>query len=521
MSITKKDCVAALQQSGLSAVDAEQTVTAMMERKKRLAADVDRIKGEIAIAESMGGQGRAPDTTGMSPDEAALARKIKEDHDAARVEAAIRRRQTAINIMRRADLQNFIDTSKASGFSALDAMEAVLVGNPKRMYGARRSIDSRRQGLEGKWQGQFLNEMESIGQQHGGDKHTMLALMRDDPDFFKAFVNERIHGGDSNDPRISAMVDLYDRLSTDMRLRLNDAGANIRELKGRLPQSHDPMKLLDKNLGGKGAWLDFVEKRVDIERTFGAALPPEKMRTALSGVYDTLSTGRDPFIDATAMDIDAGGGYNIGPQNIAKGLGATREIHFSTPDFFLEYNKRYGKGNLLDAMLGEVGQNARRLSLMETLGTNPESMVRSLLEAEKNTTRMGVEAGAINTDAGAKTIKRLNEAFTPGISPAGNLARWLSVLKGETLSPVNVGLAKAGGIARSWMALSKLGAATLSAMADPFTKAASLRVNGVGFLERYQSTNFLETLRGTMKYFHCAPYVLCTFYLTAKGISRY
>ncbi|MCL2124018.1 MAG: hypothetical protein FWH34_07985 [Desulfovibrionaceae bacterium] len=75
MSITKKDCIGLLRQQGASELDATQTVDALLEQKSRLAAAGKLERGT-----------------------ADLEAAIQTDFDAARYEAAQRRRQTAISV---------------------------------------------------------------------------------------------------------------------------------------------------------------------------------------------------------------------------------------------------------------------------------------------------------------------------------------------------------------------------------------------------------------------------------------
>lgn len=77
--------------------------------------------------------------------------------------------------------------------------------------------------------------------------------------------------------------------------------------------------------------------------------------------------------------------------------------------------------------------------------------------------------------------KRLNElqnAMTSGLIRQGKVNTWLAGLTGETNWPCGNTLAKVGAFLRATQTLSKLGAASLSAVADVFIKAASMRCNG-------------------------------------------
>ncbi len=460
MTITKKDCVAVLRNSGLSELDAVQTVEAMMTRKKRLAADGNAVRAE-----------------------AELAAAVTADHDAARLEIALKRKQTALTIMRRMAVDDFLTQTKAAGHSFIDGIKALLVGHGDRFFGARSSIDARRSSIAAEWGGRLANEFEAIGEKFGGDGDTVFFLLVKDKEFQLDFAREVISPGSTQNKKAAAVADVYTRMSDEMRRRHNDAGANIGRLEGRLPQSHDVMKLLDKKNGGQEGWINTVMQHLDAERSFPGKNADE-VRDILRDVYHTIISGRDLNLSGAEKEF-------VGPRNIASGLGKHRVLHFRDAESFMAYHEKYGRGTLVEAINGEIIHGARRLSLMEVLGPNPESMLRSLVDAEKDGIRAAMKAGTLDAASAEKQLRRLNSAYnTARPEAAGKAANWMKALTGETSSPADVGLAKYGAIARAWMSVSKLGGAALSALADPFTKAASLRVNGVGFLERYNSALF-------------------------------
>ena len=456
MAITRTDCIDALKKSSdISTTEAAQIVDDMLERKARLEADGKLVNGEEDLAAA-----------------------TREDFDAARMEAALRRRQEALTIKRRAQLEDFIAASKADGFSFMDALQAKLIGSTKRLFGARQSIDANRASIFDTFINQFESGVADIGSKYGLSKKEIFSLMAKDTEFRAQFAQERMDPGTVKDGKVRDLVDLYDRLSEEIRIRQNRAGANIARLEGRLPQSHDQLKMLDKSLGGKEAWVEFVEGGLDAERSFPGKTKAE-VREILNNVFDTIVMNRErTFGEVEVPAVRT-------PRNMASSLGEHRVLHFKDASSYLKYMDKYGRSNLWEAVMGEIDGAARRLSLMETLGPNPEHMLRTLLENEKSSIRLAVEQGTLSAEAGKKQIDELTKAYSSGRYASGDLANWFAVLTGETLSPVDVGVAKAFGIARSFQSLGKLGAATLSAVADLFTKAMSMRTNGANFFEAH------------------------------------
>ena len=457
MSITKRDCIGLLRQQGASELDATQTVESLLERKKNLAA-----AGKLE---------RGTDD---------LAAAISAHADEGRIQNALQRRNTALTIMRRMEAEQFIAEVKNSGkpgqFDAVDAFEAMTVGSPKRgLFGARSSIDAQRMGIEGKWKGQYINEFERVGEQSGQGKHAVFNLLTKDKAAQLDFLREVHMPGSTGNKIMAAAADAYNRLSEAMRQRHNAAGANIGKLEGRFPQSHDPVRLLN---GGQQGWVDFVSQRLDMERSFPGKTE-EEAKNILGEIFHTLATGRDLKLFQAEQE-------SFGPRNLASSLGKHRVLHFRDADVFHAYHEKYGRGSLVSAIDMEVSQGARRLSLMERLGPNPESMFRSLVENEKQLIRSAVSRGETDLVMGEKSLNRLESAYnTKGNEPVGHLANYMKVLTGETMFPSSVGTARALSIARSLQAMAKLGSAALSAMTDPHTTMASQRAVGIGFFERY------------------------------------
>jgi hypothetical protein len=459
----KKDCIAALESAGASAVDARDIVEAMLRRKKELAAGgtLDRAGAELAAS-------------------------VMRDFDAAAMDAAHRHRQAALTILRRSELDAFVSGAKADGFSFLDALEARMVGSAKRMFGARQSADARRSAIFKTFTNRFERAVAEIAAKHDTDAKVLFDRMAKDRGFLKDFANERLNPGSVKDAVVRELVGAYEALSEEMRLRLNAAGANIAKLEGRLPQSHDQLKLLDARLGGREGWIDFTAGLIDAGRSLpGKSV--EEVRGILGNIYNNIATGRN------RLGFEAGG-KPVSMGNIAAGLGRHRVLHFKDADSWIAYIDRYGRRGLWEAVYGEMDTASRKLALMETFGPNPESMIRSLLEEEKNAVRRALDAGEIDASTAREREDALERSFTRRISPTGSMAHYLAVLTGETQSPVSVGAAKAFGLARSVQSMAKLGGAVLSATADLFTKAASMRVNGAGFFERH-TRPFLDILK--------------------------
>lgn len=448
MAVSRKDCIASAKAAGATDVEAAQIVDQLMEEKARLAAG-----GQLDRA----AQGLSELWTQKVED---MQRK-----------ALLQRRHAALDVLRRREIDTFIENVKAQGFSVMDALEALLVGNAKWFEGARASVSAERKAIRQLWEGPMLNELERLGEGDG----VALKLMREDKAFHDNVIREIVSPGSTADDVARQAADIFSRYMEQARLRLNAAGADIGRLEGWVPQAHDPWKLTRGGMAGKDAWMDFVAQRLDVERSFpDAAGNPERLRDILGRVYDSITTGHNG--DVTPAER----GHGTGPRNLTSGLGQHRVLHFLDADAAIEYANTYGHGNLIDAMFRHLDLASRKTALMERLGPNPQAMLESVIAQQK---RLLAEDAALPPDLRQRQINDLDAAMTGGIIKGGKIAHWLAELTGETSWPANPTAARAMAFLRFLQSVSKLGGASLSAVADVFVKACAMRVNGVSWPE--------------------------------------
>lgn len=445
-NVSRADCVASARAAGATDLEAAQIVDQLLKEKERLSA-----AGQLDDA----------------------ARKLSElwsgKVDQMRRVALQRRRHAALTVLRRQEFDAFIETVKAQGFSFMDGVEAAMVGNAKRFDGARLSVSAQRKAVLQGWLGPMLNELERIGD---GDT---LKLMRNDKRFHDDVIREMRRPGSTADDVARQAADIFARYMEQARARLNDAGADIGRLDGWTPQSHDAWKMLKGGGRGREDWISFTAERLDVERSFpDAAGDPARLREILGRVYDSIVTGHDGHVTPAER------GQRTGPRNLASGMGEHRVLHFRDADAALAYNEKYGHGNLIDAMVRHLDMAARKTALMERFGPNPQALLESAVEAEK---RRLATAADLDPSLKKQRMDELNAAFSGGIIRGGKVAHWLAELTGETNWAANPTAARVMSIARATQTLSKLGGATLSAVADVFIKASAMRVNGLSWPE--------------------------------------
>ncbi|MDR2055210.1 MAG: hypothetical protein LBQ10_05010 [Desulfovibrio sp.] len=449
---TREQCVRAAMAGGLQRAAAVDVVNAML--NDRAAIDAAKAQGRIANADAAMAE--------------AWAKRMAE----AEIQTAVARKQAAINILRRREIDARFAAVKAEGFTGRDALEALLVGSNKRFTGARDSIDAASEGIRKDFLGSLINDLENV--ETAGKP--VRKLLTGDSEFNSNVVREMISPGSTRDATAAQVADIFGRHLEKARLRMNDAGAYIGKLDGYVPQSHDPLKLTATRPDGKTprqGWKDSIRDKLDARRTFGDATP-EEVEAILDDIYDNIVLGKDSGPSAAERGIKAT------PGSQADRLSRGRVLHFRDADAWMAYHEEFGRGGTLSGVLTHMSNAARSLALMERLGPNPEAMIKSVIASEARALREA-EAGGLITNEGMSALADLRAA--EGLRQ-GKVANWWAELTGQANWPLSGKLARFASIARATQTLSKLGGASLSAVSDVFVKAMSMRnVSGMNWDE--------------------------------------
>lgn len=242
-----------------------------------------------------------------------------------------------------------------------------------------------------------------------------------------ARLRERVDAELSAHARAEAAVDLFVRL-----------GDELRELEGRLRRP----------IADPDAYLADVFNRI----TTNLWLNHE--RPQFDGVHDF-----------------------VGPANLAAKRAAHRELIFRDAEAELTYARRYGRGNVMENVVGEFEHAARAIALMENLGPNPRAMHdRLVLEAKLR----AAEAGDV--PAARELSKRYHE---------NQLAEIMGETRSASAGPT---LAMWSSATRALLNMAKLGGAAVSSLGDLATNAAALTRAGVNPLKAHA-----DVLRGVLR----------------------
>lgn len=380
--------------------------------------------------------------------------------------AALRRKQAALNILIRQEIDADLTALKGQGTEPAWAVVAKLTGLYTGVKNARKSASARRIALEGDWLGgmlaEFRKELPGMVEVLKRPKQSKGVL--DD------IVREWRQEGSTKNADAAKAAKILAKYAEAARIEANRAGANIGRLEGwGGPQSHDEGRLLR---AGKDQWVRDVLPALDLERSFGEGVDEAEAAQILSETWETIVTGQGLRLTAKEK------GQRVGPANLARSLEKHRVLHFRDADSWIAYNDRYGRGNVFTGMIDHLHGMARTVSMMQTFGPNPQVMLESVLETE----RRAVRAGGGSIERKNKRLAKLNADLDRA---EGIIGRAFAEVMGDTFRPANLTAAKWGAGIRAVESMAKLGGAVISSVTDLVTYAHAMRFQGRGILESY------------------------------------
>lgn len=279
----------------------------------------------------------------------------------------------------------------------------------------------------------------------------MLGLM-DDPVAVRDFARA-VMDGNASTPEMAKAAKAYSDTMESVRLRANAAGADIGRLDyGYLPQPHDVGRVAR---AGADAWAEAVLPRLDRSRyvdASGQLMGDAEVMDLLRGAWETISTeGRNSLVPG-----ERGG---RGGSRASRFDDRHRAIHFKDADAYLDYMRDFGRGSMLDAIAGHVGQMAKTIGLMEEFGANPTSTYRLLKDVvEQADNVQGARAAwhefatldmtwdTLNGTTAQPVSARMAEIFQ-GIRNFTTAAKLQSVMISSiTDAPLQVVVAKSSGV---------------------------------------------------------------------------
>jgi hypothetical protein len=319
------------------------------------------------------------------------------------------------------ELIDLVKTNKAKGVSARETIKNILsneqgVGHSNiNIEGRTTAIETRvgakihdlKESLRTKWSG--LTQDSELG-------HEVIRFLKDGK-----VKNEKLT------PIVTKIANQWKEGANQLKTLRNRAGGRIGELEDWIvPQSHDKIKI--KNAGYE-AWKEEILPKLDrarIEKEQGA-----KLEDILENAYTNI----------TSRKLET----PLGSKQLAKKQEFDRVLHFKDGEGIINYNLKYGNPDVFATMDSHVRSQANEIAQMQVLGPNPEKTYEGIKVLARNEGMGSIKETALDALWNVSTGK---------------------VDGDNVVDVVDNYFAAASGTYRAIQIASKLGSATISALAD-------------------------------------------------------
>lgn len=393
-----------------------------------------------------------------APTAESLRDAAKEIAGQARLTGAIERRNALINLGTRIGRRERVE-AHPGGLAA--GIRAEIHGTATPTEGGRFSGEAEWKALTRQYLDGAVGELERGGLLRAARSRDME---RDwTRELFELSKGRDGNPGVSNSPEALTIAQILHKYQTLSKASLNRAGGWIGDYSGYIARTaHDPDRI---RRAGLAEWKDSIRPLLD-ERTFDEVGADTAAREKfLDNVYHGLITG-------VHLTHDGMQGFKdpafTGPANLAEKISRERVLHFAGADAWLDYQRRFGNGNVLESVLHGMDWMARATALMHRWGTNPRAEFAADLRYFQEENR--------NLDP-AK-VDRLRQAEK-------DLQNRFDFLDGTANIPANRLGAQIGSTLRIIQSMAKLGGMALTDFTGIATHAAELKYQGIGLLQGY------------------------------------
>jgi hypothetical protein len=347
----------------------------------------------------------------------------------------------------------------------IEAVEAILVGMQKFSKITRDSIGGKQEALEDVLITKLIRNINNISDNAFKDFT--------DGKMDIEIMNEML-GIPTGIKDAKNLAKVLKEFQADLRLRLNDLGANIGELDDWITKmSHDTQKMGRADIGSRliadnrYAWREYIKSRLDLKRTFRNVNDPKKIDEILDSIFNSLMSG-----DHTKYN---GADSVYGTKNVTNRLNAARVLHFKNVQARQEYNIKFGEPSLKESIFSVFATSSRNIALMQELGTNPRNTLDKVLSLLKKKYK----------ESDPKMVSQLNFK---------TFKNQFAELDGSINGIANDLLARAGMVVRSTGNMARLGSASISSFGDLAQYMGTTSFQGRGLL-----TGLFEAMSGLFR----------------------
>jgi hypothetical protein len=322
----------------------------------------------------------------------------------------------------------------AKGDTHMTALQRMLT--PKRdMQGGTTSVSELRKSIAADLQRNLGDLLDATGK--WGGLFTDKQGVRD--------VIFELFGQDSGNVLAKKAAKAWHEAAEAGRQQFNAEGGNIGKLEGyAMPQTHDQAAVWK---AGKDAWVGFIMGKLDRSKYVnadGSPMSDTQLVDFLRHAHDSIAQG-----GAFKRDPQLGGGR--GTSRRADSGSEHRQLHFKDAESYIDYQQKFGTGDSVALLFGHFHELANDIALVKKFGPNPDYMVQHLADV----------ADVADRKANADPQKATRDK--------SETLRLYDFLAGHTDPVHSEGLKYAFDIATGVNVASRLGSATISAIADQAT----------------------------------------------------
>jgi hypothetical protein len=356
-----------------------------------------------------------------------------------------------------------VDTSNGK-INPIEAVRGYLVGMQKFSKITRDSIGLKQAALENVEITKLVNAIRNLGKDAWND----FSEGRIDLEIMREMIGEPTGVKGAKD-----IARILKESQNSWRLRLNDLGANIGELDDWITRTtHNTEKMAAASKSSRLiednrlAWVEYIQARLNLKRTFADVNDPLEISKILSSIYDSLMTGDH---------LKHGGTNSIyGTKNVTNRLNSSRVLHFKDLQARQEYNIKFGEPSLQTSVFNVLTSSAKNIVMMQELGTNPQDTFNKILALLKKKYK--------NSDY--KIVRDLNfENFQGAFSQIDGS---INVIGSQTLAKIGIVVRGTGDMAR-------LGGTVITSFADLAPYMGTTNFQGRGLL-----TGLFEAINGLL-----------------------
>jgi hypothetical protein len=356
-----------------------------------------------------------------------------------------------------------VDTSNGK-INPIEAVRGYLVGMQKFSKITRDSIGLKQATLENVEITKLVNAIRNLGKDAWND----FSEGRIDLEIMREMIGEPTGVKGAKD-----IARILKESQNSWRLRLNDLGANIGELDDWITRTtHNTEKMAAASKSSRLiednrlAWVEYIQARLNLKRTFADVNDPLEISKILSSIYDSLMTGDH---------LKHGGTNSIyGTKNVTNRLNSSRVLHFKDLQARQEYNIKFGEPSLQTSVFNVLTSSAKNIVMMQELGTNPQDTFNKILALLKKKYK--------NSDY--KIVRDLNfENFQGAFSQIDGS---INVIGSQTLAKIGIVVRGTGDMAR-------LGGTVITSFADLAPYMGTTNFQGRGLL-----TGLFEAINGLL-----------------------